>query len=157
MKKRYIAAAALLIAIPAIAIAKEGGERGHGKRGAHFERLDTDKDGKITAEEARAASPKMIERVDTNADGVITPDEAPRMFERIDADGDGKITSEELGAISASRIMRADADGDGAVTREEAKAAREKMKAARGERNRRHDKDEAPPAETPAPAPTEAP
>lgn len=154
MKKRYIAAAALLVAIPAIAIAREGGERGghHGKRGAFFERLDTDKDGKLTAEEAKAGSARMLERADRNGDGVVTPDEAPRMFERVDADGDGKVTADELGAISASRVMRADANGDGAVTREEADAARAKMKAGRGERHGRGDGDAGeapPPAETP--------
>ena len=133
MKKIRIAALAVLIAVPAIAIAKEGGERG-GKRGAHFERLDADKDGKVTAEEARAGSAKFIEKADRNGDGVITAEEAPRLFERIDADGDGKITAEEFGAVSAARIMKADADGDGAVTKAEADAAKEKMKALRGKR-----------------------
>jgi len=149
MKKRYIAAAALLIAIPAIAIAKEGGEgRHHGKDGARFERLDTDKDGKVSAEEAKASGAKMIERADTNGDGVITAEEAPRMFEKIDADGDGKITAAELGAMSSARFMKADANGDGAVSKEEADAARAKMKKARDARRKNKSDD------TPAPSPT---
>ncbi len=150
MKKTTIAALAVLIAVPAIAIAKEGGEH-HGKRGERgqmFERLDADKDGKVTAEEAKAGGTKFIERADRNGDGVITAEEAPRLFERIDADGDGKITAEEFGAISVSRIMKADADGDGAVTKAEADAAREKMKALRGKRGGGDDVP-ALPAETP--------
>lgn len=151
MKKRYIVAAALLIAVPAIAIAKEDGERGHHrKHGAPFERLDTDKDGKVTAEEAKAGSAKMFERADRNGDGVITADEAPRLFERIDADGDGKITADELAANAASRIMRADANGDGVVTKEEADAARDKMKAMRGERGK-GDQPPPPPEDAPPP------
>ncbi len=152
MKKIYVAAAALLLAVPAIAIAHEGGKHGHhGKRGAHFERLDADKDGKVSAEEAGAISARAFQRADKNGDGVITPDEAPRLFERIDANDDGQITAEELAAVWSARYMRADADGDGVVTKEEAAAAREKMKAERGER--RGKRERTPPAETPAPKP----
>ena len=151
MKKLTIAALALLVAVPAVAVARDHGGHGrgdHGKRGQAFERLDADKDGKVTAEEAKAGSSRFIERADQNGDGVITPDEAPRLFERIDADGDGKITPEEFAAISAARVMRADADGDGVVTKAEADAAREKMKAQRG-KHRERGGDEAPPPPAP--------
>ncbi|MFT3811546.1 MAG: EF-hand domain-containing protein [Micropepsaceae bacterium] len=147
MKTLTIAALAALIAVPAVAVARDGGGH-HGKRGEMFERLDADKDGKVTAEEARAGGSRLIDRADRNGDGVITPDEAPRLFERIDADGDGRITAEEFAAISAARVMRADADGDGVVTKAEADAAREKMKALKGKRGGRDDVP-APPAGNP--------
>ena len=148
MKRTLIVAAALLMAAPVVAIAQDGGKPG--KRGAHFERIDANKDGQVTAEEAGAISSRAFQRFDKNGDGVITPDEAPRLFERPDANGDGQITAEELAAVWSARFMRADADGDGVVTKEEAAAAREKMRSERGKRGKR---DRTAPVEETTPAP----
>ena len=53
----------------------------HGERGAHrggfLTKLDTDKDGRISRDEAKAA-PRLAEHfdaIDTNGDGFLTPDE----------------------------------------------------------------------------------
>lgn len=75
-----------------------------------FERADTNKDGKLSEEEARRA-------------GLFTTEQS---FEETDADGDGVVTLFELGDALQKRLRHwssADADGDGHVSREEAQAA----------------------------------
>jgi hypothetical protein len=134
MKKSYLLLAAGLVAIPAVALAHGEGDhkRGHGGHsGRMIESLDTNKDGNLTAEEARAGGDAQLKRMDRNGDGVITPDESPRMFERPDADGDGKITAAELGDLAASRLMRADKDGDGTLTKAERDTAKAEWKGKR--------------------------
>lgn len=135
MKKRYLAAVAALALVPAVAFA-HGGHDGERRGGKRMERVDTDKDGKVSADEARAASAERFKRIDVNGDGVITPDEAPAMFERPDANGDGKVTPDELAALAEARLLRADADGDRAVSKEERKAARDKWKERRGDHHK---------------------
>jgi Ca2+-binding EF-hand superfamily protein len=51
-----------------------GGKDG-GKGGGMLGRMDTDKDGKITKAEFTVAEDKMFQKLDTNGDGVITADE----------------------------------------------------------------------------------
>lgn len=79
-----------------------------------FQRADTDKDGRLSEEEARRA-------------GFFTSDQS---FEATDADGDGTITLFELGDALQKRLRhwlseseRADLDKDGYVTREEAESS----------------------------------
>lgn len=140
MKKTYLIAAAALLAIPAVALAHEHGEhRGKERHGDWIERLDTNKDGNISTDEARASGESRLKRLDANGDGVVTADEAPRLFERPDADGDGKITAAELGNVAAAKLMRADKDGDGVVTPAEREAAKEAM---REKRKAWHDRDD---------------
>jgi Ca2+-binding EF-hand superfamily protein len=127
MKKIYLVLAAGALAVPAVAFAHGGrdGEHHGGRHGDMIERLDTNKDGNLSVDEARASGDGQLKRMDRNGDGVLTPDEAPRLFERPDADGDGKITAAELGDAAAARMMRADKDGNGLLTkaeRDEAKA-----------------------------------
>lgn len=90
----------------------------------HFDAIDADGDGRITAREIRAwrkagrgrgrvntgAGPRerfdaLFRRADADGDGALSPAEAraalPRLarkFERVDADGDGRITLEEAHA-----------------------------------------------------------
>jgi Ca2+-binding EF-hand superfamily protein len=81
-------------------------------------------------------SGKMMERLkaaDTNGDGMISKEEAkalPRIlknFDAIDANHDGQITMEELRAFHQSRRgehwKKLDTNGDGKISKEEAKAA----------------------------------
>jgi len=66
----------------------KAGERGHGdKRWAHrggkgmghgaawFDRLDDDKDGRVTLAEASKKPLEMFDKADANRDGVVTPEE----------------------------------------------------------------------------------
>jgi Ca2+-binding EF-hand superfamily protein len=58
-----------------------------GKRGSRhdgmFERMDANKDGKITKAEARQTSEERFKKVDTNKDNVITREEAKAAHEKM--------------------------------------------------------------------------
>ncbi|MFD1036430.1 EF-hand domain-containing protein [Sphingomonas hankookensis] len=99
-----------------------------------FDKLDTDRDGKISAAErsAMTARPpqgdddampgrggrggrgggggRMLERADTNRDGVVTRDEyravASAMFDRQDANKDGRIDAAERQQWREQRMNR---------------------------------------------------
>lgn len=105
---------------------------GHGMMGrgagfALFDRLDTDGDGRIGAEEGRAAIRDGFTAYDTDGDGTLTLDEfaplhaelmRPRTvdaFQRLDADGDGSVTVEDMQAPFDRMLVWGDADGDGAL------------------------------------------
>ena len=71
---------------------------------------------------------KFFDRIDLNRDGAISREEAfaarSRHFERLDADNNGVISLEEFSAMAERRFQRHDLDGDGRVTREEVAQAR---------------------------------
>jgi Ca2+-binding EF-hand superfamily protein len=85
----------------------------HGGRGAMaqhwFERLDANKDGQLTRQEAEAGSLRLFERLDANKDGVLTREEAEA--------GARAIRDEEL----SSRFRELDANKDGRLTADESK------------------------------------
>lgn len=111
---------------------------------AHFSKLDTDNDGKITRAEFDAPRLERIKAMDPDADGVITLEEmkkqavdaavkraeamAERKFKALDLDGDGKVSAAEaLVAKPQGRgkgprgdiFSMLDADKDGVLTTEE--------------------------------------
>ena len=47
----------------------------HGRHGGHFNRVDTDNDGKVSKAEALSAAEAMFARADANGDGFVTPEE----------------------------------------------------------------------------------
>ena len=111
-----------------------------GKGGGMMERLkasDTNADGLISRAEA-AALPRFaahFDAIDANRDGQVSADElraahAHRrdgkggMFKSADANNDGKVSQQEFPARAAERFQRLDANGDGFVTQEEAQAGR---------------------------------
>lgn len=77
----------------------------HGRPG--IEKIDLDKDGKVTREEFEAAgrerAEKAFAKLDANGDGTITkeeflaakPDRQAKAFERFDRNGDGVLTKED--------------------------------------------------------------
>lgn len=115
---------------------------------ARFDAMDTNKDGKLSAQEREATRSEgrhggraaaMLTRVDTNKDGLISRAEhraaAEVRFARIDANKDGTIEAGErpgfrekrggkrLGMRGHRMAMMADANRDGAISRTEYDAA----------------------------------
>jgi len=118
----------LLLLAAGAAAADDGGltraeaERRAPRLARHFDAIDSDGDGRITAREvrawrraksargsgsagARAKFDALFRRADSNGDGALSYDEArrglPRLapkFKRVDADGDGRLTLEEAHA-----------------------------------------------------------
>jgi Ca2+-binding EF-hand superfamily protein len=108
-----------------------------------LDRLDADKDGKITAAEYSAGSKSAFDKLDANADGKVTAAEMDAAYttskaavgaakapsgERIkamDTDGDGSLSAVEHEAGSRTMFDALDANKDGSLTAEEIKAAHE--------------------------------
>lgn len=87
MKKTLIAIIALLAASGFTAFAKEGGGAPGGDKPKHerptFEKVDADKDGKITLDEFKASAPKL------------DPAKAEEIFKKKDTDANGSLSKEE--------------------------------------------------------------
>jgi Ca2+-binding EF-hand superfamily protein len=130
MKSVIILAALALASASVIALAGDGGPRGDHLKKAdtngdgmiskaeaaamprlakHFDEIDANKDGQVTADEMRAFHEKRrsehLKKVDTNGDGFISKAEAqanaPRLFEhfdQLDANKDGQLSKEEMQA-----------------------------------------------------------
>ena len=109
-----------------------------------LDRLDADKDGKITAAEYTAGAKTSFDKLDANADGKVTAAEmdaayttskpgvgaakVPSSAEKIkslDTDGDGALSSVEHEAGSRTMFDQLDANKDGSLTAEEIKAGHE--------------------------------
>jgi hypothetical protein len=74
MKKAILLTlAAATLAMPAMANQKHKGM--HDMHGQMFDKIDTDRDGKITKAEHDAFSEKKFSEMDANNDGVLTKDE----------------------------------------------------------------------------------
>lgn len=100
--------------------------------GRMLDRLDTDKDGRISVAEAEADAVERVKRrfarLDKDQDGFIGKAElagdkdrtasrrGSRMMERIDTDKDGRISTAEAGNARKMRFEQMDADKDGTVT-----------------------------------------
>jgi Ca2+-binding EF-hand superfamily protein len=120
---------------------------------AFMEKLDTDKSGGITLEEATAPQREQFKTNDANGDGFITEDEAraafaaqvpPEMMEamkergmpdpgstfvkNLDKNGDGKVDLAEFEQPTKDSFAAMDTNGDGIADEAEATAYFEAMK-----------------------------
>jgi Ca2+-binding EF-hand superfamily protein len=105
-----------------------------------LERMDTNKDGKISKDEARGPIAENFERIDTNKDGFIDKDELRRMvarnmamaggkpgpgtaapdFDALDKNADGRLTREELkGTPYYDKFDEIDTNRDGKIDKKE--------------------------------------
>jgi Ca2+-binding EF-hand superfamily protein len=131
----------------------------HGGHGRLFEKMDANKDGKVTKAEADTARNAWFAKVDTNKDGFITKAEADKfradrrgakgkkadgkhrgkhrghMFERLDTNKDGKISKAEASAKAARMFTMLDTNKDGVITRAEAQNARKTWKGKKGHKS----------------------
>ena len=156
MKKKILLTAALVVAltIAAFAVFAQGagnarqGKARMGQRdpGQMFERMDANKDGKLTKEEVPEQAWERIVKADADNNGAVTKEEMAKvvkaragngqgnakmggpgmgqrdpgqMFERMDANKDGKLTKEELPERVAEKMMNMDADGNGSISQDE--------------------------------------
>lgn len=132
MIKRTLIAAGAVLAVAAPALAQTSAPSG------------------MTLEQFQARNTdKMFERLDTNKDGKISPDEfaafregnakadakvekagkrGQRMFARFDKDKDGALSRAEANDVLAWRFKRMDANNDGILTIEELQAKGRKAK-----------------------------
>ena len=108
--------------------------------------MDTNKDGKLSAEEHATASKKMFDMMDANRDGKVTAAEMTAAHQRItgkkakkadmsaadkikviDTDGDGILTVEEHAAGSRAMFEKMDTGKDGFLTKDELAAGHAQM------------------------------
>jgi Ca2+-binding EF-hand superfamily protein len=132
MKTIFVAAAALLVVAGAA-------QAQPSRSAAMFERLDADKNGKITKAEMSAGRERMFKRLDRNRDGVIDEVEIEKARRAIEdraagaearlsgqwqrKDGDGKVSAAEFQSRSAMFEL-ADRNGDGVVSKDEVDVVR---------------------------------
>jgi Ca2+-binding EF-hand superfamily protein len=103
-----------------------------------FQRMDSNNDGRISAQEHAAGVQAMFVRMDANKDGAITADEMAAghgwmggghdgddhgmhggmhaWMSRMDANHDGEITAAEHAAAASAMFARMDANHDGKIT-----------------------------------------
>lgn len=117
-------------------------------KGRHFEALDTDGDGRLSAEElnqipgyGRASAEERFARLDADNSGFVTRQEMHQARERrreqrpkfseLDTDGDRQLSASELDAIPTrrdrspeERFARLDRNSDGYVSQDELRAGR---------------------------------
>ncbi len=129
IKTKIVIAALTCVGIASAALAhNQGHGGGKGARAERmFERMDTDQDGRVTREDARAYAADRFARMDANNDGQITKAERrdarkahrAERIARMDTDGDGRISKAEMSAAAndraARRFARLDTDGDGLI------------------------------------------
>ena len=117
-----------------------------------FKKMDTDGDGKISADEFAAAGKEKFTKMDTNGDGKLSADELKAGFEKhekmmgksagpykgevvgeklkmMDTNNDGYISEDEFMAAQKTMFDKLDTNHDGYIEKSEFKAGHEKMKA----------------------------
>lgn len=130
---------------PAPAPRPDRGPRAERGPGAMFNRIDANKDGRVTWEESWTFIQERFAAADPDKDGSLTlkemeaarlgPGRGPgpeagqpgpqrermvgMMFRGFDANRDGRVTLEEIRPAAEARFRGFDANGDGAVTRDE--------------------------------------
>ena len=128
--------------------------------GASFDKMDADKDGKISRDEYLKTHDERFKKFDVNGDGYLTQEEvketagqmseeakkkaiqkAKMRFDAIDTDKDGKISKAEWMSAHPNRpeaetvFDEIDTDGDGYLTKKELKGVKGRLKEKRKKRN----------------------
>jgi Ca2+-binding EF-hand superfamily protein len=116
----------------------EACEHGHGPRGAQrFEKLDTNKDGRVSRDEMLGKATARFDSADANKDGTLTAEEraaaharfGEEHFKKADKNSDGVLTADELPSHFAKLIPKLDTNKDSKLTPAELKAGHEQFTA----------------------------
>lgn len=150
MKKFILAATSVAViaggAFYALAERTEDGKKDpHGKKHM-LERLDANKDGKVTKDEFVADAEKRFSEIDADKDGNVTEEEM-RAHHKAKREEFGQMREgmkEEMAARRDKHFEEMDANGDGSISKEEMDAFHESRKGGRGSK---HDAPEAEGAE----------
>lgn len=149
-----VAAVTAAFAAPHLALADDGNRRGGMGHGKGFEKLDLNKDGKLTLDESLKNSADRFDKADTNGDGEISLEEmsqrillrrverrARRMMKRMDFNGDGKVTKDEIQGRAKKRFGMMDRNDDGVVEKSELRRGKHMRKHhGRTHEKKRHDR-----------------
>ncbi len=133
--------------------AHKGMNKGADRAERMFERMDTDNDGIVSIDDAKALAAVRFAAMDTDGNGEITRSERrdfrqskrterrAERFARLDTDGDGMISLEDMKNASGSRaerrFARLDTDGDGLVSLDDMQAM-QKQRGMRGKHEKGH-------------------
>jgi Ca2+-binding EF-hand superfamily protein len=117
------------------------------KGGDFFKTMDTDGDGKISAEEHAAGAKKMFDKMDADKDGKVTAAEmdayhqqmtgkkagqtemsAAEKIKVMDTNGDGTLTEAEYEAGAKTMFDKMDTNRDGSLSKAEMEAGHKMMK-----------------------------
>ncbi|MFC2954023.1 EF-hand domain-containing protein [Marinicaulis aureus] len=134
MKKIMIgsiaAAGAALIA--ASALAADG--KGEGRWSGHWDRMDVNGDGVLTADEMSDKHAQFIADADADGDGAVTKDEMKAFHEtkreewraerNPDKNGDGVVDRTEYVNAAQERFDKMDKDGNGVLSEDEQRSRR---------------------------------
>ncbi len=123
-----------LIAGAGLSLVAASAIAGEGKGGKHFDRLDTNGDGEISAEEMNAPGQArhehretMMTEADTDGNGSLSREEvkayhkAKKAARNPDKNGDGVVDHDEFLAKAEERFEKLDKNGDGVLTDDERK------------------------------------
>jgi len=92
-----------------------------------FDRMDKNKDGKISRDEAQGRIKDNFDRIDTNKDGYLDKEELLRMAKTVLANGDGMPKGPGAGGSGPGGLPDFDSydkNADGRLTRDELKGTR---------------------------------
>jgi Ca2+-binding EF-hand superfamily protein len=146
MTHGIVALGALGIAL-AVAPVASAHDKGRGAAMHHeFQMMDTNNDGKVSADEHAAGAKKMFETMDADKDGKVTASEMEASHEQvtgkkakkfemtaaekikvIDGNGDGTLTAAEHAAGAKTMFEKMDANKDGFLTKHELMAGHKMM------------------------------
>lgn len=91
--------------------------------GGHGKKIDTNKDGKVSLDEAVNGAKERFAKKDQDKNGALTANEiqgrGQRRFEMADANKDGRVTLAELETQVRAWFQKHDTNKDGVLTRDE--------------------------------------
>jgi EF-hand domain pair/EF hand len=130
-----------LIAGAGLSLVAASAIAGDGKGAKHFDRLDTNGDGEISAEEMNARNQarhehheNIMAEADTDGNGSLSREEAKAYYQakkaarNPDKNGDGKVDRDEFLAKADERFEKLDKNGDGVLTADERKKHRHRSR-----------------------------